>query len=223
MLHRIFVHLNKHHNAEMAFEPHVPEINNNDFAKRCWSSSELISVIKNKREAHPRAHMPRGMGFTIVGKVDTDHAADTITSHSRTCFIVHLNSAPIYWFSKKQTSVEISSFGSEFITMKKNCEYLRGLRYKLQMMGMPCEVSAYVYGDNQLVLANTAVPESTLKNKSSSLVCHLIREGVALDEWRTAYVNTHDDGADLLTKALPFGAKRREFVRKVLHHVYGND
>ena len=44
-----------------------------------------------------------------------------------------------------------------------------------------------------------------------------------VDGWGTAHVNTHDNEADLLTKALPFGAKRRGFVRKILHHVYGND
>jgi hypothetical protein len=222
MLYRIFAHLKKYHNTEMVFDPSVPDINKNDFEKRDWSCSEFSSIIKSKREVHPRAPVPRGMGFTIIGKVDADHAADTITRRSRTGFIVYLNSAPIYWFSKKQTSVETSSFGSEFIAMKQLCEYLYGLRYKLQMMGIPCEGPAYIYGDNQSVLANTTVPESTLKKKSSSLAYHLIREGVALDEWRTTYVNTNDNEADLLTKVLPFGEKRRGFVRKVLHHIYGN-
>ena len=79
-----------------------------------------------------------------------------------------------------------------------------------------------MHGDNQSVIANTKMPESTLKKKSSSLAYHLIREGVAMDDWRTAYVNAHDNEADLLTKVLPFGEKRRNFVRKVLMHIYGS-
>jgi hypothetical protein len=51
-------------------------------------------------------------------------------------FIVFLNGAPIYWSSKKQTSCETSTFGSEFVAMKQATEYIRGLRYKLQMMGI---------------------------------------------------------------------------------------
>ena len=47
-----------------------------------------------------------------------------------------------------------------------------------------------------------------------------MREGVARDEWRTSYVNTHDNIADLLTKQLPAGEKRKGFVRKILHHIY---
>ena len=79
---------------------------------------------------------PRGQGFMMCAKVDADHASDTITRHSRTGVLVYLNCALIYWWSKKQNSVESSSSGSEFIAMKQCCEYVCGLRYKLSMMGI---------------------------------------------------------------------------------------
>ncbi len=82
------------------------------------------------------------------------------------------------------------------------------------------KVSAYIYGDNQSVLANTTRPNSVLKKKSQSIAYHFVREGAARDEWRTAYVNTHDNEADLLTKQLPNGEKRRGFVRNLLHHIF---
>ena len=126
------------------------------------------------------------------------------------CF--YLNCALVYWWSKKQISVESPSFGSEFVAMKQCCEYIRGLRYKLRMMGIPVEGTTYIYGDNQSVLANTTIPDSTLKKKSHSIAYHFVREGVARDEWRTSYVNTHDNEADLLTKQLPHGEKRKGFV-----------
>ena len=131
-----------------------------------------------------------------------------------------LNSALVYWMSKKQTSIESSSFGAEFIAMKQCCEYLRGLRYKLRMMGIPCEGPVYIYGDNQSVLANTTSPDSTLKKKSQSIAYHFVREGAARDEWRTAHVSAHDNESDLLTKALPNGGKRRRFVGNLTHHIY---
>jgi hypothetical protein len=153
-------------------------------------------------------------------KVDADHASDTMTRRSRTGFIVYLNCAPVYWLSKKQTSCESSSFGSEFCAMKQCCEYLRGLRYKLRMMGIPCDGPAYIHGDNQSVLASCGIPDSVLKKKSQSIAYHFVCEGAARDEWRTSYVNTHDNEADLLTKLLPAGEKRKGFVRRVLHHIY---
>ena len=131
-----------------------------------------------------------------------------------------LNSSLVSFMSKKQTTVEMSSFGSEFITMKQCCEYLHGLRYKLRMMGIPVNGPCYIQGDNQSVLANTTNPGSMLKKKSQSVAYHFVREGVAQDEWCTSYINTHDNGSDLLTKQLPFGEKRKQFVRNLLYHIY---
>jgi len=218
-LFHLFAYLKKHHNAELIFDPSDPVVNESEFEEKDWTTSEF-GHLQGKEELPPNAPQPRGLGFVMRAKVDADHAADTVTRRSRTGFIVYLNSAPIYWLSKKQTSVESSSFGSEFIAMKQCCEYLRGLRYKLRMMGIPVDGPAYIYGDNQSVLANTTVPESTLKKKSQSIAYHFVREGAARGEWRTAYINTHLNEADLLTKMLPNGVKRRSFVMNMLHHLY---
>lgn len=78
---------------------------------------------------------------------------------------------------------------------------------------------AFVFGVNQSVLANTTAPASTLKKKSNAIAYHFVREGCARDEWRTAYINTHENVADLLTKPLPSGEKRTRFIRMLLHHI----
>jgi hypothetical protein len=211
--------LKKYHNTEMVFDPSDPVVDETMFDLQDWTSSEFGHVAGE--EAKP-ANMPqpRGLGFVIRAKVDADHAGDTTTRRSRTGFLVFLNSAPIYWMSKKQASVESSSFGSEFCAMKNCCEYLRGLRYKLRMLGIPCDGPVYIQGDNQSVLYNTTIPDSTLKKKSQSIAYHYVREGSARDEWRTSYISTHDNEADLLTKTLPAGEKRRGFVRNLLHHIF---
>ena len=87
------------------------------------------------------------------------------------------------------------------------------------MLGIPCDEPTFVYGDNKSVLANTSVPASTLKKKMNSLSYHFVREGCARDEWRTAYVNTNDNLADLLTKHLPSGEKRNSFVQRFLYWI----
>jgi hypothetical protein len=218
-LYNIFSYLKVLHNTEMVLDPSDPAINELQFEKRDWTSSEF-GHLQGKEVLPGKYPQPRGLGFVMRAKVDADHAGDTVTRRSRTGFLVYLNCALVYWMSKKQASVESSSFGSEFVAMKQCCEYLRGLRYKLRMMGIPVNGPAYIFGDNQSVLANTTIPDSTLKKKSQSIAYHLIPEGVARDEWRTTYVNTHDNESDLLTKVLPAGEKRRNFVRMLLHHIY---
>ena len=216
-LYRIFGYLNNHHNSEIVFDPSPPDIPYNLFEEHDWNDT----VYDNCSEELPiDAPEPRGHGFTMHAFVDSDHAGDCSTRRSRTGFIIYLNSAPIYYLSKKQTSVETSSFGSEFIALKTCCEYIRGLRYKLRMMGISVHSPAYIFEDNQSVLTNSTLPHSTLKKKSSSIAYHYVREGVAKREWMLTYISTHDNVADLLTKPLTNVEKRRRLISMIIHHIY---
>ena len=155
----------------------------------------------------------------MIACVDSDHAGDSVTRRSSTGFIIKLNSSPIYWMSKKQSGVETSSFGSEFIAMKQCCEYIRGLRYKLRMMGIPVDEPTFIFGDNKSVLSNSLIPDSVLNKKSNSIGYHFVREGSASDERRTTYVDTGENVADMLTKPLRGGEKRKSFMGMILHHI----
>ncbi len=84
-------------------------------------------------------------------------------------------------------------------------------------MSMTVNKPMFVLGDNQLVLTNMTVPASTLKKKPNAIAYHFAREGCAHKEWCTAYVNTNNNDANLLTKPLA-GPKRSKFVQMLLHH-----
>jgi hypothetical protein len=49
--------------------------------------------------------------------------------------------------------------------MKHGIETLRGLSYKIRMMGIPLSGPTYVYGDNKSQVTNSSRPELTLKKK----------------------------------------------------------
>ena len=124
---------------------------------------------------------------------------------------------PIYWFSKRQNGVECSTFGSEFVAMKQCCEYVRGLRYKLRIMGIPVIGCSFLYGDNQSVLCNTCIPASFLKKKNHAIAYHFIQECVAREEWVTEYFKSDNNASDPLTKTIPAG-ERRDWL--VGHYLY---
>ena len=113
-------------------------MNEHDFERRDWALSEF-GHVEGKEEFPANMPEPRSHGFIMRANMDADHASDAVSRQSRTRFLIYLNFALIYWWSKKQTSVESPSFGSEFVAMKQFCEYIRGLRYKLRMMGIPVE------------------------------------------------------------------------------------
>ena len=83
------------------------------FEVKGWSTSEFGN-IQGKEKLPPNQPEEKGAGFVIRSKVGADHASDTETRRFCTGFIVYINSSLVYWFTKKQTSVESSTFGSEF-------------------------------------------------------------------------------------------------------------
>ena len=64
----------------------------------------------------PDAPPPRGMF------VYSDLASNKQTRRSRTRFMVYMNMSLINWNSKKQSTIETSVFGTEFVVMKVGVE-----------------------------------------------------------------------------------------------------
>ena len=127
-----------------------------------------------------------------------------------------INRAPILFYTKKQGSIETSSFGSELTAMKTAVELIEGLRYKLQMMGVPLDRPTHVFADNMYVVHNCSNPASQLKKKSNSIAYHYVRERCAMDSVLIEHVRTEDNLADALTKSQP-AVVRKSLVSRVLY------
>ena len=124
----MFSYLEKQHNCEMVFDHTVPAFDKADFPKEILDNT-VYSNERGELKEEILNNLPTSFdnGFTMRVYVDSDHAGDLVTRRSRTGFLFFLNNAFLYWTSKKQTTIEPSSFGSEFMTMKHATEYVRGL------------------------------------------------------------------------------------------------
>ena len=161
------------------------------------------------------APRPRGKPVQINGFADSDHAGNLVTRRSHTGILLFLNMAPIWWCSKRQNNVESSTFASEFIALKKACEQIKSLRYKLRMLGVPISGPANLFCDNESVYKNASNPASTLKKGHNSIAYHLCRECVA-----SGIVSIHKKSgdtnlSDLLTKST-HSRERRKYLRECL-------
>ena len=110
---------------------------------------------------------------------------------------------PLHGIQRKQSRVKNSVFVSEFIVMRTALETSQGIIYKLRMMGLNLDSPTYIYGDNMSVIHITSKPEFLLKKNANSVCYHYICEAVASDESRTGHLSTHENPADIATKALP--------------------
>ena len=211
----VVAHLKSRSNARMVFDLTYPDIYHHEFKKQDWAH-----FYGDVQEAIPmNAPKPRGKDVDLRLMVDSDHAGDRLRRRSRTGYYIFLNSALIAWISRRQPTIETSVFGAEFVAMKHGVETLRGIRYKLRMMGVPIDGPSYVYGDNMSVINNTQKPESVLKKKSNSICYHAIREAVTMGEILTTHIATGENVADLATKVIMNRPKRDYLVGKLLFDI----
>ena len=77
-----------------------------------------------------------------------------------------------------------------------------GLRHKLRMFGVPIEGPANIYCDNQGVVKNTSLAESTLSKKHNAVNYHAVCEACAAGIMRVAKEPNETNLADLFTKPL---------------------
>jgi len=207
----IFSYLKCHENSKLVFDPYPQGWDENKFQRFDWAD-----FYRDVKEAlPPNRPKPRGNAVQMNVFVDADHAGNRVTRRSHTGILIYLNSAPIIWYSKAQTTVETSTFGSEFVAMRIAVEMIEALRYKLRMFGIPLDGPANVFCDNQSVVTNSTVPDSTLKRKHNSIAYHRVRESVAGNVIRIAYVHSKSNNADVLTKPLP-GPELRSVISNIL-------
>ena len=188
------------------FDPIKPELDDMKWVEYDWKE---FYPDANQEPLPPKMPKPLGKPVTITMFCDAAHATCHATRRSTTGIVIFVQGAPITWYSKRQNTIESSVFGSEYVALKIAIEKNEALRYKLRMMGIPIEEASNVFCDNQSVVTNSTIPQSTLQKKHNMVAYHKVRESVALKAVRIAHEKGKMNMADALTKFLPKPAFRR--------------
>ena len=202
----VVAYLIQHQRSNLVMDDTEPDLSSLAEFQECdWSE-----YYPDAKEPTPQnMPEPRGKAVSTTCFVDSDHAGCRMTRRSQTCLFLFLNSAPVVWYSKRQTTVESSTFGSESIAMKTAMDHIQALRFKLRMFGVPIDGATRVLCDNEAVVRNTTASESTLKKKQTSVAYHRNRECVASKMALVGKVHTSMNIADLGTKVLPYPTRRK--------------
>ena len=101
--------------------------------------------------------------------------------------------------------VEATTFRSKFVALHICKALIMALRYKLRMFRILVHGLTNVFCDNQGVVKNASIPESTLGKKHNSINYHAICKAVAAGILRVGMEDGQTNLADLLTKVLTSG------------------
>jgi hypothetical protein len=196
-VYHVFSYLKSHKDmGRIAYDSITPPINESVFNHRAdWT--DFYDVQEELPTNMPK---PLGNPVHISCFVDANHAGNVVTRRSHTGIIIFVQNAPVIWYSKRQNTVETSTFGSELVAQRTAKELIVALRYKLRMFGIPLAGPADVYCDNSGVQKNLSIPESTLLKKHNAVNYHAVREAVAAGIMRVGKEDGQTNIADLLTK-----------------------
>jgi hypothetical protein len=131
---RIYGYLRKMNQGCIRVDTSRYDFSDTEFQEFDWQRT----VYKGAKETIPtNAPTPLGKEVDTIYFHDANLYHDIITGRSVTGIIHFLNRTPIDWFSKKQNTVETSTYGSEYVASRIAAEQIIDLRNTLRFMGIP--------------------------------------------------------------------------------------
>lgn len=149
----------------------------------------------------------------ISAYVDADYANDINDRKSISGFGIKIFNNFVFWKSKKQATVSLSSSEAEYIALSHcttECIFLGQLLSEI--LGQNT-FPIMIYEDNQssIKIANTL---KTKRSKYIDVKHHFVRECINNNKIMISYVSTSEQIADIFTKSLP-ACKMKYFREKL--------
>ena len=130
---------------------------------------------------------------------------------------VLLGRGPVAWCSKRQSCTAQSTVEAEYVAASETAKEAVWIKRILPELQLNTEGPITIYCDNQGTIQLTRNPEQRQKTKHIDLRYHYIREQQDKGQIEIRYIESENQLADILTKALP--KPRFEFLREALNIV----
>ena len=136
------------------------------------------TVYSGAREEIPHdIPEPKGKHVSTTTYIDAHLYHDQVTGRAACLHIVKCHSFSLD--TKRQSTVETATFGSEFVTARIATDQIIDLRYTLMYLGVPVRSKSYIFGDNKSGVDCASKPISTLSKKSTLASYHRVRVAIA--------------------------------------------
>lgn len=163
----------------------------------------------------------KSLGLKFEGKsdrlecfVDASLGTNDELGRSTTGLIMTLFGDPIFWRTKKQTHVALSTMEAEFIAMSLAAKELVSIREMCKRL-MKMNMIPILYEDNTAAISVAKSEDSQSLKHIVNLCYHYIRYEVAQKNLIIKWIRSEDQLGDLFTKALG-NEKFLKFRSKIL-------
>ena len=194
---RIYGYLAKFDSASLRIRINEPDFSQLQEPICDWS----YSVYGEGEELIPHElPEPLGKSVTLTHYVDANLYHDMLTGKAVTGILHFCNQTPIDWFSKKQSTVETATYGSEFVAARTCVEQCMELRHTLRYLGVPINGKSYMFGDNESVVNSSMHPHAKLHKRHTMLSFHRVRQAIAHKILAFFHIDGKINPADMVSK-----------------------
>eukprot|EP00934_Nitzschia_sp_Nitz4_P007498 Nitzschia sp. Nitz4//scaffold70_size99833//1423//3150//NITZ4_004580-RA/size99833-snap-gene-0.140-mRNA-1//-1//CDS//3329557090//7488//frame0 len=130
---RIVGYLAKMRHGAIRIRTELPDLSDLPTPQYDWDRSVYSGAHEELSSSDPK---PLGKPVQLVSYVDANLFHDVITGRSVTGTLHFVNQTPIEWFSKKQSTVETATYGSEFVAARTATEQIIDIRITLRSFGV---------------------------------------------------------------------------------------
>ena len=148
------------------------------------------------------SHTASDARYGLDGYVDADFANDMDSRRSITGYIFLFAGAPISWQSRAQVSTALSTMEAEYMAASAAAQEALWLRMILEELGISLDKPLILREDNKSAISFSEHPGEHRRTKHIDYRHHFVRERVQKKDIRLDYIDTEDQLADILTKAL---------------------
>ena len=143
---------------------------------------------------------PLGKHVQTTHYVDANLHHDLATGKAVTAVLHFLNQTPIDAYTKRQSTVETATYGSEFVAARTAVDQIIDIHTTLRYLGVPIRDKSYMFGDNRSVVTSSTIPNSTISKRHHLASYHRVREAIAAKYISFHWKDGKSNPADILSK-----------------------
>ena len=150
------------HDGAIRFRPGEPDFSSLKDQEYNWTRSVYSGACEQIPHDIPK---PLGKHVQTTHYVDANLHHDLATRKAVTAALHFLNQTPIDAYTKRQSTVETSTYGSEFVAARTAVDQIIAFAQPCDILEFPSETRVTCLGDNRSVVTSSTIPNSIISKR----------------------------------------------------------